>query len=195
VLTAASAVREPFAVINADDFYGQASFQTLGEYLQTGSPDYAMVGFVLRNTLSEFGSVARGVCRLTRDECLESVVELTKIEKDGDAARHTSADGKIHPLTGEEIVSLNMWGFTPTLFDHLRREFAIFLQQEGANPKAEFFIPTVVNTLINRGQVRLKVLRSTGSWFGVTYREDRPRVVASIRELIQHGDYPEKLWL
>lgn len=194
VLTAASATREPFAVINADDFYGQASFQTLGKYLQAGSPDYAMVGFVLRNTLSEFGSVARGVCRLTPDECLESVVELTRIEKDGAAARHTGSDGKVHPLTGEEIVSLNMWGFTPTLFAHLRREFVTFLQQEGANPKAEFFIPTVVNTLINSGRVRLKVLRSTGSWFGVTYREDRPRVVASIRELIQRGDYPEKLW-
>ena len=194
VLTAAGAVREPFAVINADDFYGQASFQTLGKYLQSGNPDYAMVGFLLRNTLSEFGSVARGVCCLTPDEYLESVVELTRIEKDGVAAKHTDATGHVQPLSGDEIVSLNMWGFTPSLFAHLQQEFAAFLQQEGANPKAEYFIPTVVNTLINTSQVRLKVLRSTGNWFGVTYREDRPRVVASIRELIQRGDYPEKLW-
>jgi hypothetical protein len=194
VLSAAAAVREPFAAINADDFYGQASFETLGRFLQSGSPDYAMVGFVLRNTLSEFGSVARGVCRLTPDEHLESVVELTKIEKDGAAAKYTDAAGHVHPLTGGEIVSLNMWGFMPSLFTHLQREFLAFLRQDGGNPKAEFFIPTVVNTLINSGQARLKVLPSTSSWFGVTYREDRPRVVASIRELIQRGDYPEKLW-
>src|SRR5512138_114130 len=193
VLTAASAVREPFAAINADDFYGQDSFQTLGRYLQSSTQDYAMVGFVLRNTLSEFGSVARGVCRLSPDNYLESVVELTKIEKDGSGARNTDASGHVHPLTGDEIVSLNMWGFTPSLFAHLQREFVAFLHQDGANPKAEFFIPTVVNTLINTGQTRLKVLPTSSSWFGVTYREDRPRVVASIRELIQRGDYPEKL--
>jgi dTDP-glucose pyrophosphorylase len=194
VLTAASAVGEPFAAINADDFYGQASFQTLGRYLQSSTQDYAMVGFVLRNTLSEFGSVARGVCRLSPDNYLESVVELTKIEKDGSGARNTDAAGQVHPLTGDEIVSLNMWGFTPSLFAHLQREFVAFLHQDGANPKAEFFIPTVVNTLINTGQTRLKVLPTSSSWFGVTYREDRPRVVASIRELIHRGDYPEKLW-
>lgn len=194
VLTAASSVREPFAAINADDFYGHASFETLGRFLQSGSQDYAMVGFVLRNTLSEFGSVARGVCKLSPDEYLESVVELTKIEKNSAGAKHTDSAGQVYPLTGNEIVSLNMWGFRPSLFTHLQREFAVFLQREGANPKAEFFIPTVVNTLINTGETRLKVLPTSSSWFGVTYREDRPRVVASIRELIQRGDYPEKLW-
>ena len=135
-----------------------------------------------------------GSASSTPDEYLESVVELTKIEKDGAGAKHTDSAGKVHPLTGDEIVSLNMWGFRPSLFTHLQREFAVFLQQEGANPKAEFFIPTVVNTLINTGETRLKVLPTSSSWFGVTYREDRPRVVASIRELIQRGDYPEKLW-
>jgi len=194
ILTAHAAIREPFAAINADDFYGRASFQTLGRHLQGGNPDYAMVGFGLRNTLSEFGSVARGACRLTPDEYLESVVELTKIERDGMAAKHTDAAGLVHPLTGDEIVSLNMWGFTPSLFIHLQSEFILFLEQEGANPKAEFFIPTVVNKLIHTGQARLKVLRTPDSWFGVTYREDRPRVVEGIRQLIQRGDYPEKLW-
>jgi dTDP-glucose pyrophosphorylase len=194
VLTAASAVREPFAAINADDFYGQASFKALGQFLQSGAQDYAMVGFVLRNTLSEFGSVARGVCRLTPEHFLESVVELTKIERDGTAAKNTDSAGQVQPLTGDEIVSLNMWGFTPSLFAHLQREFVAFLQQNGADAKAEFFIPTVVNTLINAGQARLKVLPTSSSWFGVTYREDRPRVIASIRGLIQRGDYPEKLW-
>ena len=194
VLTAATAVREPFAAINADDFYGHASFETLGRFLESGGQDYAMVGFVLRNTLSEFGSVARGVCKLSPAEYLESVVELTKIEKDGAVAKHTDSAGQVHTLTGDEIVSLNIWGFRPSLFTYLQREFAVFLQQEGANPKAEFFIPTVVNTLINNAETRLKVLPTSSSWFGVTYREDRPRVVASIRELIQRGDYPERLW-
>ncbi len=205
VLTGASAVHGPFAAINADDFYGRASFEVLARHLagtgtavtSTGA-DYAMVGFILRNTLSEFGSVARGLCRLTPDDHLQSVVELTKIEKvttpSGLAAQNTEADGQVQPLTGEEIVSMNMWGFTPSIFAHLEREFVAFLEAQGTNPKAEFFIPTVVNTLIDRGQVRLRVLRSPDSWFGVTYREDRPRVVESIRHLIQRGDYPEKLW-
>jgi UTP-glucose-1-phosphate uridylyltransferase len=195
VLTGAEVIREPFAAINADDFYGMSSFQLLGRHLATGSPDYAMVGFVLRNTLSDFGSVARGVCQTSADGCLQSVVELTRIEPDGDAAKYTDGAGQVHPLTGEEVVSLNLWGFTPGIFEHLRRELVSFLEEHGQNEKAEFFIPTVVNALVRSGQARLRVLRTPDSWFGVTYREDRPRVIQSVRELIQRGDYPERLWV
>jgi UTP-glucose-1-phosphate uridylyltransferase len=194
VLMAAETIREPFAVINGDDFYGKNSFRILGQHLASGSPDFAMVGFVLRNTLSEFGSVARGVCRTTPDDFLESVVELTHIEPDGAGARHTDRAGVRHPLTGGEIVSLNTWGFTPAIFEHLRREFSAFLQTRGQDPKAEFFIPTAVNTLVNSGQARVKVLRTPDSWFGITYREDRPRVIESVRRLVARGDYPSRLW-
>ena len=194
VLMGAEAIREPFAAINADDFYGMNSFQLLGRHLSSGSQDYAMVGFILKNTLSEFGSVARGVCRTTADGYLESVVELTRIEREGDAARHTDAAGTAHSLTGAEIVSLNLWGFPPGIFEHLQREMVSFLNQHQQDVKAEFFIPTVVNTLVSEGRTRVRVLRTPDSWFGVTYREDRPRVIANIRQLIQRGDYPERLW-
>jgi len=194
VMMAASAVREPFAAINADDFYGARSYQVLAQHLTSGSPDYAMVGFILKNTLSEFGSVARGICRTNADGYLTSVEELTKIERDGNAAKYTDAGGKVHPLTGEEIVSMNIWGFNPGFFKHLDREFAEFLRQNLNSEKAEFFIPLPVNALVSSGKERLKVLRSPDSWFGVTYREDKPRVVESIRRLISQGAYPEKLW-
>ena len=194
LLMGAEAIHEPFAVINADDFYGMNSFQLLGRHLASGSPDYAMVGFVLRNTLSEFGSVARGVCQTSADGYLQSVVELTQIERDGSAAKYTDAAGQVHALTGDEVVSLNLWGFTPSIFEHLRRELVSFLKQHGKNEKAEFFIPTVVNALVSGGEAHLRVLRTPDSWFGVTYREDRPRVIQSVRELIRRGDYPERLW-
>lgn len=194
ILMGAGAVQEPFAVINGDDFYGQLAYEMLARHLESGSADYAMVGYVLRNTLSEFGSVARGVCRTSPDDYLENVVELTRIEADGAAAKYTDAAGKAHPLTGGETVSLNLFGFTPTIFTHLGRELVWFLEAHRDDEKAEFFIPTVVNTLVGRGQARVKVLRTPESWFGITYRQDRPRVIASIRRLIQQGQYPERLF-
>jgi hypothetical protein len=194
VLMGAEAVHEPFGVINADDFYGRTSFQVLAQHLQSGSPDYAMVGFVLKNTLSEFGSVARGLCRTSPDGYLVGVTELTKIERAGAGAKNTDATGKVLPLTGDETVSMNMWGFQPGVFDHFRREFAVFLQQSLNEEKAEFYIPTPINNLVSSGREKLKVLRSPDSWFGVTYREDRPRVIESVRALVKQGIYPEKLW-
>lgn len=194
ILMAEPAIREPFAVINGDDFYGARSFRVLAEFLGAGAGTYAMVGYVLRNTLSEFGGVARGVCRLDAMGYLESVTEVTRIEKEGQGAKVSDPSGHVLRLTGDEIVSLNMWGFTPSLFNHLREQFASFLQAHGQDEKAEFYIPTVVNTLVNGGRERLKVLQTPDSWFGVTYREDRPRVLESIRSLIARGDYPEKLW-
>jgi hypothetical protein len=194
ILMAEEAIREPFAVINADDFYGADSYKGLAVHLNSGARDYALVGFTLKNTLSEFGSVARGLCRTTPDAYLESVTELTRIEPEGTGAKYTDPTGKVHPLTGQETVSMNMWGFHPTLFAHLRREFQVFLEQHLNDEKAEFFIPTVVNTLVNNRLERLKVLRSSASWFGVTYREDRPRVMESVRRLVVDKQYPEKLW-
>lgn len=194
ILMAADAIQEPFAVINADDFYGAHSYQVLSQHLRAGSPDYAMVGFILRNTVSEFGSVARGVCNVGPEGYLQTVTELTRIEKTANGIRYTDPQGAVHPLTGDEIVSMNMWGFTPSLFGHLRREWAHFIATRGHEEKSEFFIPTVVNNLVETNQQKLKVLRSPAQWFGVTYREDRPVVIESIRKLIACGDYPEKLW-
>jgi UTP-glucose-1-phosphate uridylyltransferase len=169
ILMAADAIHEPFAVINADDFYGAAGYCVLAQQLQSGSPDYSMVGFILRNTLSEFGSVARGVCQVSSDGYLKDVVELTKIEIDGAHAKNTDASGQITKLTGDEVVSMNMWGFTPQIFPELQEQFKKFLELKSSDLKAEFFIPSVVNELVVAGQTWVKVLPSNDSWFGITY--------------------------
>ncbi len=194
ILMAADVIREPFAAINADDFYGAASFRVLAEHLRLGSTDYAMVGFTLRNTLSEFGSVARGACQVGPDGYLQGVRELTKIERDGNGAKYTDASGAVHHLTGDEPVSMNMWGFSTGLFPHLSEQLVEFLKRHGQEEKSELYIPLVVNDLINARKERCQVLRTTDAWFGVTYREDRPFVVEGIRRLIERGDYPKKLW-
>jgi len=194
ILLAADTIHEPFAAINADDFYGAESYRELGRFLTSGSPDYAMVGFILRNTLSDFGSVARGVCRVAADDTLQDIVELTKIERDGNGARNTDPSGNVTKLTGDEPVSMNMWAFTPRVFDQLRERFEQFLEKSGTDAKSECYIPMTVGELIHAGQARVKVLHSRDSWFGVTYREDRPRVIESVRALITAGVYPEKLW-
>ena len=194
ILMAEQAIKEPFAAINADDFYGQQAYKLLANYLTSGSSDYAMVGFILKNTLSDFGSVARGVSRTDAADYLTSVVEMMKIERDGAAAKNTDAEGKITRLTGDEAVSMNFWGFTPALFPQLKTKFTEFLKKSGGELKSECYIPSTVNDLVIAGQAKVKVLRTNDSWFGVTYREDRPMVVESIRKLIARGDYPEKLW-
>ena len=194
ILMAESVVKEPFAAINADDFYGQQAYQLIAAHLTSGTTDYAMVGFILRNTLSQHGTVARGVCRVDEQNHLKSVVEMMKIEPDGGGAKDTDAAGQITKLTGEEAVSMNFWGFTPALFPQLRTQFDVFLKQSGTELKSECYIPSTVNDLVVTGQAKVKVLRTNDSWFGVTYREDRPQVVESIRQLIAQGKYPEKLW-
>jgi len=194
VMMAADAIQEPFAVINADDFYGAASYRALAEHLQAGTADYAMVGFILSKTLSDFGSVARGICQVGADGDLTGVLELTAIERDGDGAKNTDPSGKITSLTGDELVSMNMWGFTPAIFPQLATQFQSFLEQSGAELKSECYLPSTVNALVAAGEARVKVLSSPDAWFGVTYREDRPSVVASIGKLIEQGLYPESLW-
>jgi hypothetical protein len=194
ILMAADIVKEPFAAINADDFYGQQAYKVLAQHLTSGTPDYAMVGFTLKNTLSDHGSVARGVSRVDANNYLTHIVELMKIERAGTGAKDTGPDGKITKLTGDEAVSMNFWGFTPALFPQLKVEFEKFLQRAGAEQKSECYIPATVGELVTSGRAKCKVLRSSDSWFGVTYREDRPQVVESIRQLIAQGKYPEKLW-
>ena len=187
-----------FAVINADDFYGATSFQVLGDYLKTARDEakaaYSMVGFILRNTLSDFGSVARGVCQQDNDGFLQHVVELIKIERDGDQAKNTDDSGQVQALSGDEIVSMNMWGFTPSIFAHLEEQFTDFIQARGHEEKSEFYIPFAVNNLITAQQAQVKVLSSSDPWFGVTYQQDRPHVVEQIRGLVDQNVYPAKLW-
>ncbi len=198
ILAARNVVREPFAVINADDFYGAEGYRALAAHLASGTPDHApehaMVGFVLRNTLSDFGSVARGLCSVSPEGYLRGVVETIGIERDGNGARTVDAQGRVTPFTGDEIVSMNMWGFAPCVFDDLAAYFRDFLARHGTDQKAECYLPSAVTAAIDAGRARVRVLSSQDAWFGVTYREDRPRVVASIRELIAAGRYPEKLW-
>jgi hypothetical protein len=194
ILMAELTVKEPFAAINADDFYGRNAYSVMAQHLTSGTPDYAMVGFTLKNTLSDHGSVARGVSRTNSEGYLTSIVEMLKIEREGTGAKDTDADGKITQLSGDEAVSMNFWGFTPALCPQLRVEFEKFLRKSGGELKSECYIPSTVGDLVTSGQAKVKVLRSPDSWFGVTYREDRPTVVESIRQLIAKGDYPEKLW-
>jgi hypothetical protein len=154
-----------------------------------------MVAYRLANTVTPHGSVARGICTVDGKGLLSTVVERTRIEAvAGGGARFQAADGSWTPLTGDEPASMNFWGFAPSLFDWLSSEFVEFLKTRGSEPKAEFFIPTVVDTLIQRGQCRCAVLNTDEKWFGMTYREDRPVVIDSIRALIAAGVYPEKLW-
>jgi UTP-glucose-1-phosphate uridylyltransferase len=194
VLMTEGLINEPFAMINADDFYGAESYRVLAEHLRSGSEDYAMVGFVLRNTLSDFGTVARGVCQVSNTGYLTGIVEMTAIAHDGDRAKNTDADGKVTPLTGDEPVSMNYWGFTPKIYGQLREHFIKFLKENGTNLKKECYIPNTVNEIIVAGEGKVKVLKSNDPWFGVTYREDHSTVVASIRRLVKEGKYPEKLW-
>jgi hypothetical protein len=189
--------RQPFAVINADDFYGADSFAQLSGILRTesgtselvvaGAPaEFAIVGFHLANTLSEHGAVSRGICAVGSDGKLASITERTGI------LRTEVGSGK--PFAGSEVVSMNCWGFTSTLFAGLDEQFREFLSRHGGDPKAEFYLPAAVSTMIARGQASVSVLPTDASWFGVTYREDKPRVVAAIAALVEAGTYPAKLF-
>jgi len=196
-LMAEDVIRESFAMINADDFYGADSFRVLGEFLSkapVNSTDYSMVGFILRNTLSDHGTVSRGVCEVDGKGMVKRVVELLKVERQGNAARNLDSKGGSQPLTADEYCSMNMWGFTPTVFAFLQQEFTTFLKERGGEEKSECLIPTVVNQLITDQRATLRVLPTKSSWFGVTYQEDRPKVQESVRALIRRGEYPEKLW-
>jgi len=197
ILCARKQVRTPFAVINADDFYGSDSYAVLGKDLSAmdaGTTDYSMVGFTLKNTLSDHGTVARGVCRTDPQGRLTDIRELTKIARMGTGAEHRGEDGAVVPLTGEEPVSMNMWGFAPSVFPLLDQEFRAFLTAKGSELKSECYIPITVGSLIRESKASCRVLRTHSAWFGVTYREDKPMVQASIRSLVASGDFPHSLW-
>ncbi|MCP3968477.1 MAG: nucleotidyltransferase [Lentisphaerae bacterium] len=198
VLMCKDVVKEPFAVINSDDFYGRHGFKLLADYLSSSHDGdklaFSMCGFIMRNTLSDNGTVSRGVCEGDADGNLKEVVEHLKIERNGNAAKSHMQDGSVVEFSGDEVVSLNMWGFTPSLFDYMDEMFADFLKEHGQEMKSEFFIPSVVDTLIKKGKADVKVMTSEDNWFGITYREDKPMVVASIKELVAKGHYPGKLF-
>ena len=200
-LAARELVHGPFAIINADDYYGPEAYQLIYDYL-CAHPDgelyeYAMVGYLLKNTVTENGSVARGVCTVDGEHILRDIVERTAIEKDGDDARFTEdGGGSWTALPGNTTVSMNMWGFTRSFLDEALARFPAFLDKALAeNPaKAEYFLPTVVEQLIGEDKARVRVLVSEDKWYGVTYREDKPTVVAAIAEKTKAGLYPDRLW-
>ncbi|WP_459187489.1 nucleotidyltransferase [Parabacteroides sp. APC149_11_2_Y6] len=197
VLMGKTAINEPFAVINADDFYGRDSFAVLGKALSEMAGkknDYCMIGYRVGNTLSESGSVARGVCETNAGGFLTGVVERTAIEKIDGEIQFKDENGNKVVLEEKTPVSMNMWGFTPDYFEYSEKYFIDFLKENIDKPKSEFFIPLVVNELITKGIATVKVLDTTSKWFGVTYAADRQGVVDKIQALVDAGEYPNKLF-
>ncbi len=196
VLMAKDVIHEPFAAINADDFYGAEAYQVLAKHLTSSvHPDnYAMVGYQLSNTLSEFGTVSRGICVADSDNHLAQITETHKIRQENNRFLCESDNSETVELTGKEIVSMNFWGFHPAIFEHIENQFVDFLKTNIHLPKSEFYIPFVVFEMIRRGQVCVEVLRAGSPWFGVTYKEDKPFVVEQIKHLTDQGVYPAKLW-
>ena len=199
IRAARHAVHEPFAAINADDFYGRDAFARLAAFL--GDVDaaarplrFAMVGYKLDLTLSDHGSVARGICQVTPDGKLAGVTEMTKLVRTPEGAENREDPDAPVKLTGAERVSMNLWGFTPALFDALESRFPAWLAQRGAEEKSEWYIPFVVDEMIHEGAASVEVLPTESAWFGVTYREDKPFVTDAIRALVDAGEYPVSLF-
>jgi len=199
VMMARDVIHEPFAVINSDDFYGREGFQAIAEFLrgvEGCKGRYALVGYYLKNTLSEFGTVSRGICETDAEGCLASVTERTTLARKADGKVYFSEQGADYEVSEDSLVSMNFWGFTPDYFAWSDEFFKTFLASDAVktNLKAEFFIPYVADILIRRGDASFKVLSCDAKWFGVTYKEDRPDVVAKIGKLIEKGVYPRSLW-
>lgn len=201
ILCCKDVVNEPFAVINADDYYGKQAFQEIYNQLTSQGDDeryqYAMVGYELVNTMTDHGHVARGVCATDDQGRLVDIHERTRIEKRGDHGAYTEDDGATWvTLPGDTVVSMNLWGFTPSILEELDRRFASFLDREvPSNPlKCEYFLPFVVDELLKEDKAQVKVLKSKDRWYGVTYKEDKETVVQAIRRMKEQGLYPKKLW-
>ena len=197
VLMGKDAIKEPFAVINADDYYGRESFQVLADFLRSVEGKkgvYCMVGFNIENTLSENGGVSRGHCHVNDEGLLVDVKECHGIQRKEGKLVQTAEDGTEQPFPEGAAVSMNMWGFTPDYFDYSERSFLNFLREHGGELKSEFYIPTVVNELINAGEASLQVLRTPSKWFGVTYAADRDATVAQFAKLVEDGVYPSPLF-
>lgn len=194
VLCAREVINEPFVVINADDFYGKDSFKSVADFFsQDKTGAHAMVGYTLKNVLSEHGSVSRGVGETDKDGNLKSVVERTTIVVENGKIISKEKDGDLE-LSPDAPTSMNFWGFYPTMFDFSATLFEEFLKNNHQNTKAEFFIPLIGNAMINQNKGKIKVLGGGNIWFGVTYKEDKETVSNKIKELINKGQYPEKLW-
>ena len=196
VWVAKDVINEPFAVINADDFYGADSYKVLSSFLtQDHTDNYAVVAYHLKNTLSDHGTVNRGICYSNEDNYLTKVVECTKIRRETDGVvRYPNGDGSKKELGDDTLVSMNMWAFKPSYFDHINSQFEDFLRSVGKELKSEFYIPSAVDKLINDGVLNVDVLDTNSSWFGVTYQEDKPIVMEKLNALIESGAYPEKLY-
>lgn len=198
VLCCNNLVKEPFAVINADDYYGKEAFRIVADFLKNPSyknNQYCMAGFILGNTLSENGAVTRGICKANDKGVLVDIVETSGIVPEGDHASTKNSAGEDIVIDLQSVVSMNMWGFKPELFSYLESGFVTFLSKvEGNELKKEYLLPTVVGDLVKENKVEVSVLRSEDHWFGVTYKEDKEVVVKSIKALIDKGDYPIKLF-
>ena len=196
ILVAKNVINEPFCAINADDFYGEGAYQIMADFLNNSVQEqtFSMIGYQLKNTLSEHGSVSRGMCTVNGNDNLVKIVETHNIFKKEGAAVTTAEDGSETPLTGNERVSMNFWGFHPSIFKTLESKFVQFLKTEIDKPKSEMYIPSVVFEMIEDNEAEVKVLKANSPWFGVTYKEDKPIVVNKINALIEEGVYPAKLW-
>lgn len=194
---AREALNGPFAAINADDFYGAKSYEILGKFLKDSpatEPRFAMAGYRLASTLSEHGSVARGVCEVDAAGRLLHIVECTAIEQTPDDILQKEADGSVRTFTGEESVSMNFWGLTPAVFPLIEKQLTVFLKEKSGDPKSEFYIPMAIGEMVTKGEATLDVLPTDATWFGVTYREDKPVVMESLAKLHAAGTYPTPLW-
>ena len=189
ILSARNVINEPFIAINGDDFYGRESFKVVADYYRKGANSFSMVAFKLDKTLSSFGGVTRGLCTVN-DEKLNTVIETADLQK----TDYSVSSNRDIELDGSEPVSMNVWGFTPILFKYLEEKFVEFLSENGTEMKSEYLIPSVVNELIQSGQETVHVLRSGATWFGVTYKEDKPYVEGEIKKLVNKGEYPGKLF-
>lgn len=196
VLMAKDKINEPFAAINADDFYGAEAYQVMADYLSKSikSEVFSMVGYQLNNTLSDFGSVSRGICVTDKNNQLSKITETHKIRLEQGTILCESENHETVELTGKETVSMNFWGFHPSVFNRIENQFIDFLRENIQLPKSEFYIPFVVFEMIQKGQVAVDVLKADSPWFGVTYKEDKPFVIEQIEQLTQKGIYPDKLW-
>lgn len=196
ILVAKDVIKEPFAAINADDFYGTAAYKAMADFLINDQDPtvYSMIGYRLDNTLSDFGFVSRGVCQTENNGSLTEIIERTKIQKNGGHIEFTDEDGTTMILKGDETVSMNFWGFKPNMFAHLNELFVNFLKESIQVEKSEFYIPFAVFDLINKRVVSAKVIEADSPWFGVTYKDDQPFVVEKINAMISEGVYPSKLW-
>lgn len=198
ILMAKDVIKEPFAVINGDDFYGSGAFQTMADYLNSLTADtqtqYSLVGYQVGNTMSDHGSVSRGVCQEDENELLVSVTERTNIQYVDGGIAYKESDNKIEFLDPETLVSMNFWGFTPEYFKQTEELFSDFVKANRDSLKAEFYIPYAIDALISSNTASVKVLRSDAKWFGVTYKEDKPMVIEKLAQLIKAGVYPAKLW-